>query len=198
VARIEGARLVKRNITGDAHPTSNRVPTAVALMLITVSKKNTLSRLSGQFGAFAGRKKNIANATKQTKSRVVWRGTRKTLERNATLKGSRRLNVNEVSRCSDSLSPEMRRKRGSNHHSTGSLKNMTMLTFGDTILSMGAGTRELSKGTLLSKNTTQVLGDILSCRISTKDTNRRGILSTNHGNKALINRENLTARAHKK
>ena len=50
VARIEGARLVKHDITGDAHPTSNRVPTAIALMLITVSKKNTLSRLSGQFG----------------------------------------------------------------------------------------------------------------------------------------------------
>jgi hypothetical protein len=75
---------------------------------------------------------------------------------------------------------------------------MTMLTLGDTILSMGAGTRELGKGALLSKNTTQVLGDILSCRISTKHTNRRGILSTNHGRKALINREHLTARAHKK
>jgi hypothetical protein len=91
------------------------------------------------------------------------------LERNATLKGIRRLNVNEVSRYSDSLNPEMRPKRGSNHHSTGSLKNMTMLTLGDTILSMGAGTRELSKGALLSKNTTQVLGDILSAE-STRNT----------------------------
>jgi hypothetical protein len=196
VARIEGARLIKRDITGDAHPTSNRVPTAVALMLITVSKKNTLSRLSGQFGAFAGRKKNIASATKQTKSRVVWRGTRKTLERNATLKGSRRLKVNEVSRCSNSLSPEMRRKRGSNHHSTGSLKNMTMLALSHTILSMSTRTRKLSKSTLLGKKSAQGMRDILSSRICTKDTNRSGELGMNHGSKSLINRQDLTTRRH--
>jgi hypothetical protein len=33
-------------------------------MLITVSEKNTLNRLSGQLGAIARREKNIANATK--------------------------------------------------------------------------------------------------------------------------------------
>jgi hypothetical protein len=54
-------------------------------MLITVSKKNTLNRLSGQFGAFARGKKNIANATKQTKHRVIKRMTGERLERNATL-----------------------------------------------------------------------------------------------------------------
>jgi hypothetical protein len=70
-ARIEGTRLIKRDITRDAHPTTNRVPTAIALMLITIADKNTLNRLSGQFGAFTRREKNIANATKQTKSRVV-------------------------------------------------------------------------------------------------------------------------------
>jgi hypothetical protein len=32
---------------------------------------------------------------------------------------------------------------------------MTMLTLGDTILSMRTGIRKLSKGALLSKNTTQ-------------------------------------------
>jgi hypothetical protein len=88
---------------------TNRVPTAIALMLITVAEKNILNRLSSQFGAFTRREKNIANATKQTKSRVVRRTIRETLERDATLEGSRRLSVNEVSRCSDSLSPEMRR-----------------------------------------------------------------------------------------
>jgi hypothetical protein len=66
-------------------------------MLITVAKKNTLNRLSGQFGAFTRREKNIANTTKQMKSRVVWRNTRETLERDATLEGSRRLDANEVS-----------------------------------------------------------------------------------------------------
>jgi hypothetical protein len=64
---------------------TNGVPTTIALMLITVSEKNTLNRLSGQFGAFARRQKDIADATKRTESRVVWRNTRETLERNATL-----------------------------------------------------------------------------------------------------------------
>jgi hypothetical protein len=63
-ARIERTRLIKRDITRDAHPTTNRIPTPIALMLIIVSKKNTLYRLSGQFGAFTRGKENIANATK--------------------------------------------------------------------------------------------------------------------------------------
>ena len=74
---------------------------------------------------------------------------------------------------------------------------MTMLTLGDTILSMGAGTQELSEGALLSKDTTQVLGDILISRISTKYTNGGRILSTDHGRKTLIYGEHFTARAHK-
>jgi hypothetical protein len=69
----------------DAHPTTNRIPTSIALMLITVSKKNTLNRLSGQFGAFARGKENITNTTKQTKHRVTRTMTGETLERNATL-----------------------------------------------------------------------------------------------------------------
>jgi hypothetical protein len=43
---------------------TNRIPTPIALMLITVSKKNILNRLSGQFGAFARGKENITNLTK--------------------------------------------------------------------------------------------------------------------------------------
>jgi hypothetical protein len=54
-------------------------------MLITVSKKNILNRLSGQFGAFTRGKENIANATKQTKHRVIRRTTGEMLERNTTL-----------------------------------------------------------------------------------------------------------------
>jgi hypothetical protein len=65
----------------------------------------------------------------------------------------------------------MWRKRRGNHHSTGGLKKMTMLTLGDAILSMRAGTRKLSEGALLSKDTTKVLGDILTSRISTEHAN---------------------------
>jgi hypothetical protein len=69
----------------DAHPTTNRIPTPIALMLITVSKKNTLNRLSGQFGAFARGKENIAKVTKQMKHRVIRRTTGEMLKRNAIL-----------------------------------------------------------------------------------------------------------------
>jgi hypothetical protein len=65
-------------------------------MLITVSKKNTLNRLSGQFGAFVRGKENIANVAKQTKRGVIGRTTGEMLERNTTLQGGRRLNVNEI------------------------------------------------------------------------------------------------------
>jgi hypothetical protein len=54
-------------------------------MLITLSEKDTLNKLSGQFGVFTRSKQNIANATKQAKHRIIRRTTRKTLERNATL-----------------------------------------------------------------------------------------------------------------
>jgi hypothetical protein len=49
-------------------------------MLITVSKKDTLNRLSGQFDAFTRGKKNITNTTKQTKHRVIRRMTREVLD----------------------------------------------------------------------------------------------------------------------
>jgi hypothetical protein len=137
-------------------------------MLITVSKKNTLNRLSGQFGAFARSKENIANTIKQTKRRVIRRTTGETLERNTTLQGGRRLNINEINRCRDSLRLEMRRKRRGNHHCTSGLKKMTMLMLSNAILSMCARAGELSKIALLSKNTTQLLGDILTSRVSTE------------------------------
>jgi hypothetical protein len=89
-------RLIKHDSTRNAHPTTNGVPTPIALMLITVSKKDTLNRLSGQFGAFARGKENIANATKQTKHRVIRRTTGETPERNTTLQGGRRLNIKEI------------------------------------------------------------------------------------------------------
>jgi hypothetical protein len=65
-------------------------------MLITVSQKDTLNRLSGKFGVFARGKETIANTTKQMKRRVIRRTTRETLERNTTLQGGRRLNINEI------------------------------------------------------------------------------------------------------
>src|SRR4051812_19825897 len=111
--------------------------------------------------------------------------TRETLERNTTLQSGRGLNIDEIGRCRNNLRPEVRGKGSSDHHCTSSLKKMTMLTFSHAILSMRTGTRELSKGALLSQNTTQVLGDILTSRVNTKRTNRHRVPSKNHGYKAL-------------
>jgi hypothetical protein len=74
---------------------------------------------------------------------------------------------------------------------------MTMLTLSNAILSMGARTGEQSKSALLSKNTTQLLGDILTSRVSTEHTNRCRKLSEDHSLKTLIYGEDLTARTHK-
>jgi hypothetical protein len=91
----------------------------------------------------------------------------------------------------------MRRKRKSNHHGTSGLKKMTMLTLSNAILSMFARTGELSKSALLSKNTTQLLGDILTGRVSTEHMSRCRKQSEDHGRKTLIYGEHLTARTHK-
>jgi hypothetical protein len=73
---------------------------------------------------------------------------------------------------------------------------MAMLALSHAILSVSAGTGELSESTLLSEKTTQHLGDILSSRISSKNTNRHEELGVNHGSKSLIYRENIATRSH--
>jgi hypothetical protein len=90
----------------------------------------------------------------------------------------------------------MRQKRRSNHHGTSGLKKMMMFTLSNTILSMGAPRGELSKSALLSKNTTQLFGDILTSRVSMEHTNRCRKLSEDHCRKTLIYGEHLTARTH--
>jgi hypothetical protein len=68
---VEGSRLIKLDVTRNAHLTANGVPTSIALVLITVAKEHTLNRLSGQFGALTRGQKNIANATKRAESQVI-------------------------------------------------------------------------------------------------------------------------------
>jgi hypothetical protein len=124
-------------------------------MLITISNKDTLNRLSDQFGAFTRGKNNIANTTKQTKRRVIRRTTREMLERNTTLQSSRGLNIDEICGSGNSVSPKVRRKRRDNHQHTSCLKKVTMLTLSYAILSMSTRKRKLSKSTLLSKKSVQ-------------------------------------------
>jgi hypothetical protein len=59
-------------------------------MLINISQEIR------KFGAFTRRKENVANTAKETKHRIVRRATKKPLERNSTLKSSRRLHINEI------------------------------------------------------------------------------------------------------
>jgi hypothetical protein len=62
---------------------------------------------------------------------------------------------------------------------------------------MRTRTRELSKSTLLSKNTIQMLGDVFTSRVGTEHTKRRRKLGKNHGCKTLIYGKNLTTRGYK-
>ena len=61
-----------------------------------------------------------------------------------------------------------------------------MLALNHAILSMSTRIRELSRSTLLSKDSTQQLGDIFSTRVITEYKTRRRELSVNHGIKTLI------------
>jgi hypothetical protein len=78
------------------------------------------------------------------KAGVIERLTKKTLKRNTTLKGRRRLNVNQISSSRNSLSPKVRWNRGGNHKSTSSLKKMLMLALNNPIMSMSIRARKLS------------------------------------------------------
>ena len=120
-----------------------------------------------------------------------------TLERNATLDRSGRLKVDEIGGGEYSLGPKMRWKRSGDHQRTSRLKKVVMLALNHAILSMSTRTRELRKSAMLSKNTTQHLGNILASGVSTEHTNRRRELSVNHGSKMLIDGKNLTTRSHK-
>ena len=87
------------------------IPTPVTLVLIIVSKKDTLNRLSSYFGVFSWSEKNIAHTPKQTKIVVVKRMIGETLHMNTTVQGSRKLDVNKLGGCRNNLSPKVGRKR---------------------------------------------------------------------------------------
>jgi hypothetical protein len=86
-------------------------------------------------------KKHIAHTAKKTKARVFGRLATNTLKRNTTLKGRRRLNVNQISSSRNNHSPKVRKNRGGNHKSTSGLKKMAMLMFSNPILSMSTWRR---------------------------------------------------------
>jgi hypothetical protein len=60
---------------------------------------------------------------------------------------------------------------------------MTMLTLSYAILSMRTKKRELSESTMLSKNTAQMLGDVLTSIVGTEHMDRRIKLGKNLGAK---------------
>ncbi|WVZ59333.1 hypothetical protein U9M48_009488 [Paspalum notatum var. saurae] len=57
----------------------------------------------------------------------------------------------------------MRRNRRSKHQSTSRLKEMTMLAFSNTVLSMSARARKLGKSTLRRKDLTKSIEKDIHC-----------------------------------
>jgi len=142
------------------------------------------------------KKKNKTSTPEAPKVTVARRVTKETLVGSATLSNRGGLSVNEKDSRRDSLSPKVRWKLKGKQESTRGLKNMTMLTLGNTILSMSTRAGELRKSALCSKKTTMRIRNILACRISTESTNGRIKLCANHGGELLINRQELTTRGH--
>jgi hypothetical protein len=169
-ARVVRTGFIKGDIPRDPHPTSNRIITAITLMLGTVPKEDTLNGLSSQLGALTWREKNKANTPKTSEVTVARRTTKKALVGSTPLKNGGGLPVNKKNSRGDSLSPEVRWKLRGEQESTRSLKNVTMLTLSHTILSMSTRARKLSKCTLISKKATMRVRDVLSSRVSTKGT----------------------------
>jgi hypothetical protein len=131
-------------------------------------------------------KKHIAHTTKKMKAGVIRRLATKTLKRNTTLKGQRRMNVNQISDSRNNLSLKVRWNRVGNHKSMNSLKQMTILVLNNPILSMNTKARKLSSSTLLSKHMAKSIKKILSYRIRTKDMNRSVKMSMNHSREILM------------
>ena len=81
-------------------------------------------------------KKNKTGTPEAPEVTAARRVTKETLVGSATLSNRGGLSVNEKDSRRDSLSPEVWWNLRGNQESMRGLKNMTMLTFGNTILSM--------------------------------------------------------------
>jgi hypothetical protein len=131
------------DITREANTPSRGVITAVALMLKTVTKKDTLNRLSCQFGGLSRRKENITCATKDTKMSIFRRRAVQDFSRTFPLETSGGLKVDEINSSRNSFSPKMSWHKRRKKKSPCSFKNMTMFTLSHSILSMSTRTGEL-------------------------------------------------------
>jgi hypothetical protein len=131
------------DITREANTTSRGVITAVALML-RITKKDTLNRLSCQFCGLSRRKENITCATKDMKMSIFRRRPMQDFSRTFPLKTSGGLMIDEINSSRNIFSPKLswhkRRKE-----SSCSFKNMTMFTLSHSILSMSTRTGELKQ-----------------------------------------------------
>jgi len=122
---------------------------------------------------------------------VVRRVTKEALIGSATLSNKGGLFVNEINNRRDNLSPEVRWKLKGKQESTRGLKNVMMLTLGNTILSMSTRMGELRKSAQCSKKMTTHIKNVLASRINMENMNGRIKLSANHGGELLIDRQKL-------
>ena len=119
------------------------------------------------------------------------RVTKEALIGSATLSNKGGLFVNEINNRRDNLSPEVRWKLRGKQESTRGLKNVMMLTLGNTILSMSTRMGELRKSAQCSKKMTTHIKNVLASRINMENMNGRIKLSANHGGELLIDRQKL-------
>jgi len=107
------------------------------------------------------------------------------------------LPIYEIYNSRDSFTPKMRRKKRRNQKCASCLYNMAMFAFSNTILSMNARTRELSKSTLRGQKLAKNIRQILTTRVGTKNSNRSRKLCVNHAHKRLVNGTQLRIIFHK-
>jgi hypothetical protein len=114
-------------------------------MLKTVTKKDTLNRLSYQFCGLSRRKENITCATKDTKMSIFRRRLVQDFSRTFPLKTSGGLKGDEINSSRNIFSPKMSWHKRRKKKSSCSFKNMTMFTLSHSILSMSTRTGELKQ-----------------------------------------------------
>lgn len=140
---------------------------------------------------------NKTSTTKNTKVSVPGGPRVETLYRTDTLKSSRRLHIDKICSCRNSLSPELWWNMRGKEKSAGSLNQMMIFALSNPILSIDTRTRRLVKSALLRKKLSKSARTVLASRIIAKSTDGRIKLSTNHCCKATIDHKKLTTIRHR-
>ena len=86
---------------------------------------------------------------------VVRRLRKEKLMSTLTLKTLRWLDIDAVNSSRDCIGPKMRRNRGRQKKGAGDFNDVPVLVFGNAILGVSTGTRELGKSALIREKLTE-------------------------------------------